>query len=429
MDVTAPRARQRALCIAALPDADDSSVRELGELLLTAGVAVVGELVQRREQPHPNTYLGPGKVAEAKQAARECDANVIACDDELTPRQERNLEAELGLPVVDRTTVILDIFAAHAASAEGKLQVELAQLEYNLARMRGLWSHLERLGGGIGTRGPGESQIETDRRLARDRIAALRRRLEHVRGTRAVMRAERERAALPTIALAGYTNAGKSTLLNALTAAYGRGAPADEAERDRRVRDRLFHTLDPTTRTVHIGGRPHLVTDTVGFIRKLPHQLVDAFGATLEETIRADLLLHVLDASAAEGEMEAMRRAVEEVLEEIGADSSPRVLVLNKADLLDDQARQELRLRHPEAVLLSGVTGEGLDELAARIESELRHTLCPLDLLVPYASGSSLAELHEVAGELARRDTPEGVRVRALVPARLAPRFARFAVA
>ncbi len=423
-----PRARQRALCIAALPDGDDSSVRELKELLLTAGVASVGEVVQRREQPHPNTYLGPGKVAEAKRAAQECDANVVACDDELSPRQERNLEQEMGLPVVDRTTVILDIFAAHAASAEGKLQVELAQLEYNLARMRGLWSHLERLGGGIGTRGPGESQIETDRRLARDRIAALRRRLEHVRSSRATGRAERERAALPTIALAGYTNAGKSTLLNALTAAHGRRAGAD-AGPEVEVRDRLFHTLDPTTRTIRLGGRPHLLTDTVGFIRKLPHQLVDAFGATLEETIRADLLLHALDASAPEEEGEAMRRAVEEVLEEIGADSNPRVLVLNKVDLLDEPARQELRLRHPDAVLVSGARGEGLEDLVARIERELRHTLCPVELLVPYANGSSLAELHELAGDLARLDTPEGVRVRALVPARTAARFARFAVA
>ena len=420
----APRARQRALCIAALPDEDESSVRELGELLRTAGVAVVGTLTQRREQPHPNTYLGPGKVAEAKAAAQECDANVIACDDELSPRQERNLEQELGIPVVDRTTVILDIFAAHASSAEGKLQVELAQLEYNLARMRGLWSHLERLGGGIGTRGPGESQIETDRRLARDRISALRRRLEHVRGTRAVMRAERERAALPTVALAGYTNAGKSTLLNALTAAYGRGAGA-EVE----VRDRLFHTLDPTTRTLRLGGRPHLFTDTVGFIRKLPHQLVEAFGATLEETIRADLLLHVLDASAPPDEMEAMRHAVEEVLQEIGAGESPRVVVLNKIDLIDAQTLHELRLRHPDAIPLSAAGGAGLEELAERIERELRHLLCPIELLVPYANGGSLAELHEIAGEIARRDTPEGVRVRALVPARLAARYARFAVA
>src|ERR1017187_2662611 len=228
------RALQRAFCVAALPGGDD--LAELGELLRTAGVAVVGEMVQRRELPHPNTYLGPGKVQEAKAAAKAADANVIACDDELSARQERNLEEAVGLPVVDRTTIILDIFASHAGSAEGKLQVELAQLEYNLARMRGLWSHLERLGGGIGTRGPGETQIETDRRLARDRIAPLRRRLEHVKGPRAVQRAERERAALPTIALVGYTNAGKSTLLNALTGA------------DVGVRDRLFHTLDPTTR-------------------------------------------------------------------------------------------------------------------------------------------------------------------------------------
>jgi GTPase len=409
------RARQRAFCIAALPDGENLS--ELGELLRTAGVAVVGEMVQRREMPHPNTYLGPGKVAEAKAAAHAADANLVACDDELTARQERNLEEALGLPVVDRTTVILDIFASHAGSAEGKLQVELAQLEYNLARMRGLWSHLERLGGGIGTRGPGETQIETDRRLARDRIATLRRRLEQVKSTRAVQRAERERAALPTVALVGYTNAGKSTLLNALTGS------------DVGVRDRLFHTLDPTTRTLSLGGRPYLLTDTVGFISKLPHQLVDAFGATLEETSRAELLAHVLDGSAPEEQVDIMRRSVEQTLEEIGAGETPRVLVLNKIDLLDDSERQELRLRHPDALLVSGVTGEGLEALGERVERELTHSLRRVDLLVPYADGGSLAELHEVAGEVNREDTPEGVRVQALVPARLAERLARFAVA
>jgi GTPase len=435
------RALQRAFCVAALPDGDD--LAELGELLRTAGVAVVGEMVQRREQPHPNTYLGPGKVQEAKAAAKAHEANLIACDDELTARQERNLEEAIGLPVVDRTTVILDIFASHAGSAEGKLQVELAQLEYNLARMRGLWSHLERLGGGIGTRGPGETQIETDRRLARDRIATLRRRLEHVKGTRAVQRAERERAALPTIALVGYTNAGKSTLLNALT-----GAEVG-------VRDRLFHTLDPTTRMLkwapqqrvdaavngthprgaalktsgRAAGRSYLLTDTVGFISKLPHQLVDAFGATLEETRRADLLAHVLDGSVPEAQAAIMQRSVEQTLEEIGAGERPRLLVLNKVDLLDEQARDELRLRHPDAVLVSGATGAGLAELCERIGRELLHTLRSVELLVPYADGGSLAELHKVAGEVSRTDTPEGVRVSALVPARLAERFARFAVA
>ena len=411
----AQRAVQRAFCVGALEQDDD--LAELGELLRTAGVAVVGEMLQRRDRPHPNTYLGPGKVAEVKAAARASDANLIACDDELTPRQERNLEQAIGLPVIDRTSVILDIFASHAGSAEGKLQVELAQLEYNMARMRGLWSHLERLGGGIGTRGPGETQIETDRRLARNRIAALRRRLEHVKGTRAVQRAERERAAVPTISLVGYTNAGKSTLLNAMT-----GAEVG-------VRDRLFHTLDPTTRTLRIAGRAYLLTDTVGFISKLPHQLVDAFAATLEETRRADLLLHVLDASAGEEHASVMKHAVQETLEEIGAGEQPRLLVLNKADLLDEDARQELRFANPDATLASAVTGEGLEELSERIESALAHTLRQLDLLVPYSDGGSLAELHELAGEVTREDTAEGVRVRALVPARLAERFERFAVA
>jgi GTP-binding protein HflX len=312
--------------------------------------------------------------------------------------------------------VILDIFAGHAHTAEGKLQVELAQLEYNMARMRGLWTHLERLGGGIGTRGPGESQIETDRRLARDRIATLKRRLEHVRSTRAVMRAERERAHLPNVALAGYTNAGKSSLLNALSGS------------DVGVRDRLFHTLDPTTRTLRLDGRAYLVTDTVGFIRKLPHQLVDAFAATLEETRLADLILHVVDASAPEEELLAMTRAVEDVLEEIGAGASPRLLVLNKADLLDDERRRELDFRHPDAVLVSALTGEGLEALGERIAAEFERTLRDVELLVPFSEGGTLSELHDVAGDLERTDTPDGVLVTARLPAVVAERFDRYAV-
>jgi GTPase len=414
------RAKQRAFAIGALPEGDDLS--ELRELLRTAGVATVGQAVQHRETPHPNTYLGPGKLEEVKAQATRADANLIAVDDELSPRQGRNLEEELGIPVIDRTAIILDIFAGHAQSAEGKLQVELAQLEYNLARMRGLWTHLERLGagrgeGGIGTRGPGESQLETDRRLARDRISALRRKLREVKSSRATMRAERERGQLPQIALAGYTNAGKSTLLNALT-----GARVG-------VRDRLFHTLDPNTRAMRLDGRPYLLTDTVGFIRKLPHQLVDAFGATLEETRLADLIVHVVDASVDEDEMVAMLRAVEDVLDEIGAGDRPRLLVLNKADQIDDERREELRYRHPDGVLVSALTGEGLDVLGEGIERAFRETLRSVDLLLPFAEGGRLAELHDVAGDaLDRTDTAEGVRVRGRVPATVAERFARFAV-
>jgi GTP-binding protein HflX len=409
------RARQRALCIASTPVETD--LEELRELLRTAGVAVVGELVQRREHPHPNSYLGSGKLEELRALAASLDANVIACDDELSPRQERTLEGELGIAVVDRTTVILDIFARHAGSAEGKLQVELAQLEYNLARMRGLWTHLERLGGGVGTRGPGESQIETDRRLARDRIAALRRRLRDVHASRQVMRSERERSSLPQIALAGYTNAGKSTLLNAMTGA------------DVAVADRLFQTLDPTTRAFEVGGRTYLLSDTVGFIRKLPHQLVDAFAATLEETTRAALILHVVDASAPEEELVAMTRAVEDVLEEIGAGETERLLVLNKADRLGDLARTRAVNGHrgDGALLVSAATGEGLDALAERIDEIFTSQRTSVTLLLPYSEGGRLAELHELAGELEREDTPEGVRVRALLGATDAARFARFA--
>ena len=284
--------------------------------------------------------------------------------------------------------------------------------------MRGLWTHLERLsaaGGGTLTRGPGETQIETDRRLARNRITALRRKLSEVKGNRATMRAERERANVPQVALAGYTNAGKSTLLNALT-----------GENQVSVRDRLFHTLDPTTRLARLNERPYLLTDTVGFIRKLPHQLVDAFGATLEETRLADLILHVVDASAPEEEMEAMIKAVDDVLEEIGAGDRPRVLVLNKADAISPERRDELGFRHPEAVLVSAATGEGLDALADRIEQEFRRTTRFVELLLPYAEGGRLAELHAIAGDLEREATADGVRIRARLPVTVAERYERF---
>jgi len=388
-----PRARQRALCVTATPGEPD--LAELRELLRTAGVGVAGELSQRRPRPDPDRYIGRGKLDELKDAVEASGANLIACDDELLPRQERNLEQEVGVPVIDRTAVILDIFADHAHSAEGKLQVELAQLEYNLARMRGLWTHLERLGagrvdGGIGTRGPGETQIETDRRLARDRIAQLKRRLERTSANRRVMRRERERASLPTVALTGYTNAGKSTLMGALT-----GNDAD-------VADRLFHTLDPATRAFEIAGRTYLATDTVGFIRKLPHQLVEAFAATLEEAMQADLIVHVADAAVEEEQLAEMRAAVDEVLAEVGAAERPRLLALNKVDRLSAERRRELAHRHPRAVQVSAATGEGLDELRDQIEARFLRTLRPMDLLVPYEEGARLSELHDVAGELER---------------------------
>ena len=417
------RARQRALAIGIVDGREEGEpLAELKELLLTAGVATVASATQQRPKPDPDRYFGRGRLAEVKEEIAASGANLVACDDELAPRQERNLEAALGVPVIDRTAVILDIFADHAHSAEGKLQVELAQLEYNMARMRGLWTHLERLGagrmdGGIGTRGPGESQIETDRRLARNRISALRRRLRETEKNRGVMRARRESTSLPRVALAGYTNAGKSTLLNALTGA--------EVE----VRDRLFHTLDPTTRTFELSGRDYLLTDTVGFIEKLPHQLVEAFKATLEETVLADLILHVVDASASEERRLVDMKAVDDVLAEIGAGEQPRLLVFNKIDLLSDEERRETELDHPDAVLISAREGEGLELLRERIEAAFEETLTEVELLIPYSQGGRLHELHEVAGDLVREEREDGVLVHAKVPSAELHRFSDLVLA
>ena len=401
--LTNPRARQRALVIGVVEKgrADPERMDEMKELLKTAGVATTGSMTIPRDEPDPDRYVGRGKLVEIGHALKATNSNLIACDDELSPRQERNLEAELGVPVIDRPAVILDIFADHAHTAEGKLQVELAQLEYNLARMRGLWTHLERLGAGIGTRGPGESQIETDRRLARDRIAKLRRRLRKTERGRDVRRVRREASSVPRIALAGYTNAGKSTLMNAIT------------DSEVGVGERLFHTLDPTTRSFEHQRKRFLLTDTVGFIRKLPHQLVEAFKATLEETRRADLICHVVDASAGEEEMNEAIAAVESVLSEIDADSVPRVMALNKVDLLDQEQRAELQRLFPRAVQVSAFESIGLEDLIEAWRGELRSRLLEVELLVPYEAGARLADIYRVAGDLEREDREDGTFVRA----------------
>jgi GTPase len=391
---------------------------EIRELARTAGVEPVAELVQSRSRPDPRTYVGKGKLEELKRAYAESGADSLLVDDELDPAQQRKLENLLQARVVDRTQLILDIFAQHARSAEGKLQVELAQLEYNLPRMRGLWQHLERLGGGVGTRGPGESQLETDRRLARRRVSLLKERLEELGKQRETRRKQRRRSQTPTIALAGYTNVGKSTLLNALT---GAGAS---------VNDRLFETLDPTTRGFEHDGRRYLVTDTVGFIRRLPHQLVEGFAATLEETLVADLVLHVADASAPEDRLEEQLAAVNAVLEEIGATELPVELVLNKIDAVDSLSRRRLANRFPESLQVSARTGEGLDALRQRIADRFADRYELVELLVPYEEGGKLAELYALGPPIeSRTDREDGVLIRARLPERDLRRFAQFLVA
>jgi len=412
--------RERGFVVAVLPSSVDGEdeLAELRELARTAGVEPVAELVQRRPRPDPRTFVGKGKLEELRGAYGDASAEVLLVDDELSPVQQRRLENELSARVVDRTQLILDIFAQHAASAEGKLQVELAQLEYNLPRMRGMWQHLERLGGGVGTRGPGETQLETDRRLARRRVALLRERLRRLSQQRETRRKERSRAEAPTVALAGYTNVGKSTLLNALT---GAGV---------RVDDRLFETLDPTTRGFDHDGRRYLVTDTVGFIRRLPHQLVEGFAATLEETLVADLVIHVADASAADERLDEMTAAVEAVLAEIDADDLPVELVLNKIDAVDPLRRRRLASRFPGALQVSARTGEGLDALRERIASHFAQRFQPVRLLVPYEEGGKLAELYALGAPIDERvDRPEGVLVRARLPRAEVHRFASYLVA
>jgi GTP-binding protein HflX len=411
---------ERGFVVAVLaPGVDEEQeLGELRELLRTAGVEPVGELVQRRPAPDPRTYVGKGKLDELKGLVRDADAESLIVDDELDPSQQRRLEDALTARVIDRTQLILDIFAQHARSAEGKLQVELAQLEYNLPRMRGMWQHLERLGGGIGTRGPGESQLETDRRIARRRIGLLKRKLRELEKRRALQRKARAESVVPVVALAGYTNAGKSTLLNALTDA--------EASVD----DRLFETLDPTTRGFAHEGRRYLVTDTVGFIRRLPHQLVEGFAATLEETLLADLVLHVVDASEDDERMEETIAAVEAVLSEIGARDLPVELVLNKIDLVDPLRRRRLGNRFLDALQISAAGGEGLQELRARVAERFADRFRPVKLLVPHGRGRVLTELYDLGAPIEERvDRPDGVLVHARLPERELVRFAPYLIA
>jgi GTP-binding protein HflX len=413
--------RQRALLVGTghgtrtLQEAQES-LDELALLVDTAGADPVDRELQRRDRPDPATYIGRGKAQELRELADALDVDVVVFDDELSPAQQRNLERLFERDVVDRVALILDIFAQHATSQEGMLQVELAQLRYRLPRLRGRGLQLSQQGAGIGTRGPGETQLEVDRRRILRRMSKLERDLDQLAQTRAVQRKARRRRAIPTVALVGYTNAGKSTLLNRLTDAHVL------------VEDRLFSTLGTTTRRLRLpGGETILCSDTVGFVRRLPHELVQAFRSTLAEVADADLVLHVVDASAVDpgGQIAAVRT----VMEEIDADELPELVVVNKIDAADPEVVRELLAAHPGAVAVSARTGEAIDKLLDAIGSRLR-ALSPIyELLIPYDRGDLLAALHRDGEVLVEVHADDGTRVRARLPEAVASRVAEFQVA
>ncbi|WP_243718171.1 GTPase HflX [Actinomadura sp. 7K534] len=398
----------------------ENSLRELALLAETAGSEVLEGLVQRRSRPDPATYIGSGKAAELRDIVIATGADTVICDGELTPSQLRHLEETVQVKVIDRTALILDIFAQHAKSREGKAQVELAQLDYLLPRLRGWGGNLSRqVGGraaggiGIGGRGPGETKIELDRRRIRTRMAKLRRQLAGMSKSRDTKRGERRRNAVPAVAIAGYTNAGKSSLLNRLT---GAGVLVENA---------LFATLDPTVRRAETpGGRAYTLADTVGFVRHLPHQLVEAFRSTLEEVTDAGLILHVVDGSDADPE--AQLDAVREVLRDIGADGIPEIVVINKADAADDLTIARLQRREPHSVVVSARTGFGIEALRAAIEADLPGLETEVRALLPYDRGDLVAQVHQRGEVLKQEHLADGTMLHARVPADLAGELARF---
>lgn len=382
-----------------------SSLDELEELVDTAGALAVDKIIQSRENIHPGTYLGKGKINEVKERIWELNATGIVCDDELSPAQLRNLEDALDTKVMDRTMVILDIFAARANTSEGKIQVELAQLKYRAARLVGLRNSLSRLGGGIGTRGPGEKKLEMDRRLIHERIGQLKSELEEVKRHREIQRKQRERTHIPVAAIVGYTNAGKSTLLNRLTDA---GILAE---------DKLFATLDPTTRGLELGsGQKLLLTDTVGFIHKLPHHLIDAFRSTLEEANYSDILLHVVDCSNAQ--MDMQMHVVYETLHELKVEGKTVVTVFNKIDQMrEEQLPRDLHADYQ--VRISAKTGEGMDHLLETLESVLRSRNIYLERVFPYREAGKIQQIRKYGELLEEEYQSEGIAVKAYVPAEL----------